>query len=53
MAPTTYACKECGAPVIVLQVGEATQVKRTCDHKDAPIIASLRAVATGESKVAS
>lgn len=45
---TTYQCKECGAEVKLVD-GELV---RTCDHVDAPILASLTAHATGEAKVA-
>ena len=45
---TTFECKECGA--IVAQVNG--ELIRTCEHKDAPIVANLTAHATGESKVA-
>lgn len=42
-----YRCKQCGAAVLV--VGE-TKV-RSCAHVDAPIIASMEAVAHGRGGV--
>lgn len=45
---TTYTCKECGAKV----ERKGDQFYRECEHKEAGIIASLKATATGESKVA-
>lgn len=43
---TTYHCSECEAPATV----EEGEVIRSCDH-EAPIIADIQAVATGESSV--
>lgn len=48
---TTFQCKECGAEVKLVKLVECELV-RTCEHKDAPILASMTAHATGESKVA-
>lgn len=45
---TTYTCKECGAKV----ERKGGEFHRDCEHKEAGIIASLKATATGESKVA-
>lgn len=45
---TTYECKDCGKPV---QIKNATPV-RVCGCS-APIIANIKAHATGEAKVAS
>lgn len=45
---TTYECKSCGSPATVRN----GVLVRDC-HCDAPIIANLKAHATGESKVAS
>lgn len=42
-----YYCKECLAEVIVID-GE---IFRTCEHEEAPIIAEMEAVATGESEL--
>jgi uncharacterized Zn finger protein (UPF0148 family) len=43
---TTYHCSECGAPATV----EDGEVIRTCEH-EAPVIADIQAVASGESAV--
>jgi len=44
---TTYECKECGKPV---EVKNGTLV-RMCGHSG-PILANIKATATGESQVA-
>ena len=45
---THYTCKECGAKVD----RKGYEFHRGCEHKEAGIIASLTATATGESRVA-
>lgn len=45
---TEFTCKECGAKIE--QKGD--EFIRSCSHKEAGIIASLKATATGESRVA-
>lgn len=45
---TQYTCKECGAKI----ERKGDEFHRDCEHKEAGIIASLKATATGESKVA-
>ena len=45
---TQYTCKECGAKI----ERKGDEFQRDCDHKGAGIIASLKATATGESRVA-
>lgn len=44
---TQYECKTCGAMVAPGKDGE---MYRSCEHKDHPIIASLRATVYGEGK---
>ncbi len=44
MADQDYTCKECGRPVVI----KDEKIIRICPHKDAPVIASMTAVATGE-----
>lgn len=45
---TRYECKECGAMVAP---GKNGLMHRSCEHKDAPIIANIQATASGVSKV--
>lgn len=45
---TTYTCKQCGAKI----ERKVDEFRRDCDHKEAGIVASLKATATGESRVA-
>ena len=45
---TQYTCKECGAKI----ERKGDEFKRDCEHKEAGVIASLTAVATGGSRVA-
>lgn len=45
---TTYECKVCKGMVAQ---GKDGQLYRSCEHKDAPIIANIYATAYGESKV--
>lgn len=40
-----YTCKQCGKEVLMMETGE---LARTCDHVNAPVIANMEAVATGE-----
>jgi hypothetical protein len=40
-----YTCSECGVQVIVFD----GVIHRPCEHKDAVVIASCEATATGES----
>lgn len=40
-----YSCKKCGKPAHVSLVDGS--IARTCNHFDSPVIASLRAHATG------
>jgi uncharacterized Zn finger protein (UPF0148 family) len=46
MVETGYKCKECGAPVVIAD----GKVIRSCNHKDAVVVASMTATATGEGK---
>jgi hypothetical protein len=45
---TTFTCKECGEPVIVEEDGTKT---RTCEHKDAVILANLVSSVFGMAKL--
>lgn len=47
----TYTCGECGAPVNCHQVDGEVVFTRTCEHKEAAVIAHLEATVYGESKV--
>jgi hypothetical protein len=42
-----YTCAECKTAVVV----HDNQIIRVCEHKDAPVLASLAATCYGESEV--
>ncbi len=44
---TEYRCSVCGA-LVTVALGAVTRV---CDHKDAPVTASVQATAKGEAQV--
>lgn len=45
---TLYTCQKCGAPATWANGA----ILRTCEHKDAPVTAHIKAHATGVSQVA-
>ena len=47
MIDTGYVCEECGLPVLVAD----GKITRLCPHKEAIVVATMMAVATGESEM--
>jgi uncharacterized Zn finger protein (UPF0148 family) len=47
MIDTGYACKECGAPVLVAD----GRIVKSCRHQESVVVATMTAVATGESEM--
>lgn len=44
----TYKCAECGAKVTIK---DAVTIIRSCDHKDAAVIAEMEAKAEGHGRI--